>query len=82
MGKVHTPDLTSHVTEDAMVNIEKAWNGVREFVKVSKHNLPVYPDSWDGYPRAREKLYSRLKSEGVTDMFVITGDAHEFWVND
>lgn len=82
MGKVHTPDLTPHVTEEALVNIEKAWSGVRQFVDVSKHNLPVYPDSWDGYPVAREKLYDRLKTDGVTDMVVITGDAHEFWVND
>ncbi len=82
MGKVMTPDMTPHVTEDALAAIEKAWSGVRTFVEVSKYGLPVYPDSWDGYPAAREKLYARMKSEGVTDMFVITGDAHEFWVND
>ncbi|MGJ8562631.1 MAG: alkaline phosphatase D family protein [Alphaproteobacteria bacterium] len=82
MGKVMTPDMTPHVDEASMAAIEKEWDGVRGFVEVSKYGLPVYPDSWDGYPVAREKLYSRLKAEGVTDMFVITGDAHEFWVND
>ncbi len=82
MGRVMTPDLTPYVTEEAMVAIEAQWAGVRDFVDVSKYTLPVYPDSWDGYPAAREKLYDRLRSEGVTDICVITGDAHEFWVND
>ncbi len=82
MGKVSTPDMTPHVNEAALASIETVWDGVREFVELSKYNLPVYPDSWDGYPAAREKLYARLKAADVTDMFVITGDAHEFWSND
>lgn len=82
MGKVMSPDMTPHVDEASLRAIEKEWSAVRTFVEVSKYGLPVYPDSWDGYPAAREKLYKRLKSGGVTDMFVITGDAHEFWVND
>ena len=44
--------------------------------------MPVYPDSWDGYPIARENFYARLIKEGVNDLLVVTGDAHEFWVND
>lgn len=82
MGKLHTPDMAPYVNEEAMVAIEQAWAGVRQFVELSKYNLPVYPDSWDGYPVARETLYSRLKTEGVEDILVVTGDAHEFWVND
>lgn len=82
MARLMTPDLTPHVSEEAISAIEKEWAGVRNFVGVSKFSLPVYPDSWDGYPVAREKLYTRLKQEDVTDMLVITGDAHEFWVND
>ncbi len=82
MGRLSTPDMTPYVDETSMANIEKAWAGVRDFVELSKYALPVYPDSWDGYPVAREKLYTRLKAEGVTDMLVVTGDAHEFWVND
>lgn len=82
MGKVLTPDMTPHVDEGSMQAIEKSWSGVRDFVELSKHALPIYPDSWDGYPAARERLYTQLKSKGVTDMFVITGDAHEFWIND
>ena len=49
---------------------------------LSKYNLPIYPDSWDGYPVARENFYQRLIQAGVKDIVVLTGDAHEFWAND
>jgi phosphodiesterase/alkaline phosphatase D-like protein len=82
MVKLKSPDLTPHVTEEAISAIETQWSGIRPFVEFSKFGLPVYPDAWDGYPAAREKLYSRLNEIDVTDMLVITGDAHEFWIND
>lgn len=82
MGRLLTPDLTPHVTEEAMVNIEAEWASIRDFVGLSAYNLPVYPDSWDGYPIARENFYARLIEEDIRDLLVITGDAHEFWVND
>ena len=82
MGRLATPDLTPHVDEAAMVAIEPQWGGIRDFVELSTYSLPVYPDSWDGYPAAREKLYSALHGADIHDMLVVTGDAHEFWVND
>jgi phosphodiesterase/alkaline phosphatase D-like protein len=44
--------------------------------------MPLYPDSWDGYPVARENFYAALEEAGLNDMLVLTGDAHEFWLND
>ena len=82
MGRLLTPDLSPYVTEEAMVSIEKEWAGIRDFVGLSEYNLPVYPDSWDGYPIARENFYGRLIKEDIHDLLVVTGDAHEFWVND
>lgn len=82
MGKLHTADMTPHMVEDNIVALEKDWPGVRDFVRNSAFGLPIYPDSWDGYPWAREQFYQRLQAAGVTDMVVVTGDAHEFWVND
>lgn len=81
VGKLTTPDLTPYVSEDVIVEIEKQWPPIREFVGVSKFRLPVYPDSWDGYPLAREALYSALDDAGVNDVLVVTGDAHEYWAN-
>ncbi len=82
MGRLLTTDMTPYIDENAMQIIEKDWPGVRDSMALSKYNLPIYPDSWDGYPVARENFYQRLIKEGVKDILVLTGDAHEFWVND
>jgi alkaline phosphatase D len=82
MGRLLTPDFTPYISEEAIQNIEPAWAGVRDFLTLSKYNMPVYPDSWDGYPLARETFYNALSQAGVKDMLVLTGDAHEFWVNE
>lgn len=82
MGRLLTPDFTPYIDETALQTIEKDWAGVRDFLTLSKYNMPVYPDSWDGYPVARNNFYTALNDAGVTDMLVLTGDAHEFWVNE
>jgi len=82
MGRLLTTDMEPYIDEEAMKVIEKDWVGVRESMALSKYNLPVYPDSWDGYPVARENFYQRLIKEDVRDIVVLTGDAHEFWMND
>ena len=81
MGRLTTPDLTPYVTEETIANIEKQWPPIRQFVELSKHRLPVYPDSWDGYPVARETLFEKLDTAGINDLLVLTGDSHEYWAN-
>ncbi|TIX49844.1 alkaline phosphatase [Alteraurantiacibacter aquimixticola] len=46
-----------------------------------KWNLPFYPDTWDGYPWAREKLYRLSREAGAGDLIFLTGDSHSFWAN-
>jgi phosphodiesterase/alkaline phosphatase D-like protein len=82
MGRLLTPDFTPYVDEETIQNIENDWPEVRDFLTLSKYNMPVYPDSWDGYPVAREKFYTALDAADLTDLLVLTGDAHEFWLND
>ena len=82
MGRLLTPDFTPYITQDAIEHIEVDWPEVRDFLTLSKYNMPVYPDSWDGYPVAREKFYAALDAADVNDILVLTGDAHEFWLND
>jgi len=82
IGRVSSPDLTPHVTPDAIEGMAKAWPPVRDFVEFSQYGLPTYTDSWDGYPAARDKFYDRLNADGINDIVVVTGDSHEFWVND
>jgi len=52
---------------------ELAWKG--------KWNLPFYPDTWDGYGWARERLYSQAREAGANDLIFLTGDSHSFWAN-
>ena len=82
MGRLLTPDFTPYISEDAVEKIEADWPEVRDFLNLSKYNMPVYPDSWDGYPVARENFYAALDAANIHDMIVLTGDAHEFWLND
>ncbi len=81
LGRLLTPDFTPYVTEEATTAIEKDWPGIHDFLTLSKYNLPFYPDSWDGYPFARERFFEALDDAGVNDVLVVTGDAHEFWAN-
>ena len=82
MGRLLTPDFSPYIDETALKLIEVDWPEVRDFLTLSKYNMPLYPDSWDGYPVARENFYAALNKAGLNDMLVLTGDAHEFWVND
>ncbi len=43
--------------------------------------LPFYPDTWDGYPWARERLYDLSRAAGAGDLIFLTGDSHSFWAN-
>lgn len=53
--------------------VDMAWKG--------KWNLPFYPDTWDGYEWARERLYRQARDTGVDDLVFLTGDSHSFWAN-
>ncbi len=82
LGRTQTPDFTPYVDPVATENIAKDWPGIYDFLELSKYNLPMYPDSWDGYPAARERFFDALDAKGVNDVLTVTGDAHEFWAID
>ena len=82
MAKVTAPDLTPHVTEEEIAELEKQWDQARAFVKSSALGLPLNFDAWDGYPAARERFYDMVKSAGGGGMLVVTGDTHTWWAND
>jgi alkaline phosphatase D len=37
------------------------------------------PDSWDGYPAARERVLRRIQSEAIDNVVVLSGDVHSSW---
>jgi len=82
MGKVTAPDLTPHITEEQIAELEQQWGEARAFVKSSSLGLPLNFDAWDGYPAARERFYDMAREAGATDLLVVTGDSHTWWAND
>ena len=75
MAKTPVPDLESmgFSMPSPSSGADLLWKG--------RWNLPFYPDTWDGYPWARERLYQMCKAVGVQDLVVLTGDSHSFWAN-
>jgi alkaline phosphatase D len=70
LGLLPDPDKTPDASKAAK---ELAWKG--------KWNLPFYPDTWDGYEWARERLYALSRRSGAGDLIFLTGDSHSFWAN-
>lgn len=77
MTEVRVPDLTAHGLAMPAGHV----NGSADLVWKGLHNLPLYLDTWDGYPWAREQLFDLCERAGVRDLFVLTGDSHSFWSN-
>lgn len=83
MAEVTAPDLTPHVTEEEIIELEKQWSPARAFIQFSTLGLPTNLDAWDGYPAARERFYDTLKNADAEDgLIVLTGDTHTWWAND
>ena len=82
MASVTAPDLSPHVTEEDIVELEKQWDQARSFVEFSKLGLPTNLDAWDGYPAARERFYDIVKKSNAQGLLVVTGDTHTWWAND
>ncbi len=41
-----------------------------------------YLDTWEGYPAARERLFNAIRTMGVSDVVVLTGDIHSSFAMD
>lgn len=82
MAEVTAPDLSEHVTEEDIIELEKDWPPARDFIKSSTLGLPTNFDAWDGYPAARERFYDMVKDVGAKGLIVVTGDTHTWWAND
>mgnify|MGYP006199214225 CR=1 FL=1 len=58
-----------------------ALDNARLLAAKGRAGLPFYPDTWDGYPWARERLYDLSRKAGASDLIFLTGDSHSFWAN-
>lgn len=58
------------------------WKLVCQQVMMAQLPQFLNTDQWDGYPKARERLYDVLEKTPVNDVVVLTGDIHSSWASD
>jgi alkaline phosphatase D len=61
--------------------VDSALGNAKQLAAKGRAGLPFYPDTWDGYPWARERLYDLSRDAGASDLVFLTGDSHSFWAN-
>lgn len=81
MAKINIPNMRAAENRPEIVQLLADSPNFKKWVERSEYRLPLNLDAWDGYPAERERLYTALQNEGVSDMIVLTGDTHEFWAN-
>lgn len=77
MAKVKMPNLQTGLTP---AQWEKVPVGSRRSWSTASYGLEWNPDSWSGYPAARERLYAAAKAAKAR-LVTLTGDTHTGWAN-
>jgi alkaline phosphatase D len=67
---------------DQLKTSQAQWKIVCQQVLMSP--LPQYlnTDQWDGYPKARDRIYETIEKNAIKDVVVLTGDIHASFAND
>lgn len=81
IAKTHVPNLQNHLKREVSKGYDPVAEEHAQFERLGKLDLPIYLDTWDGYPAAREKFYNMNQKLGIQDLLVLTGDSHSFWAN-
>lgn len=81
MARTHVPafDFAAIVGGDLTATKDPLSQEMGAMAFLSQLNLPIYLDTWDGYPAAREDFYQICARAGAEDLIVLTGDSHAFW---
>ncbi|HCL72154.1 MAG TPA: alkaline phosphatase, partial [Gammaproteobacteria bacterium] len=76
------PDVANSLEQEAGRRYDSLPDSHRLFSRLGQLDLPLYLDTWDGYPAARERFYQRCSAADASDLIVLTGDSHAFWANE
>jgi alkaline phosphatase D len=68
-------DNLANATARWTVLSQQVYSFARDFAKVNP-DARFQMDVWDGYPAARQRLYSRIKETKAQNPIVISGDVH------
>ena len=82
VARTHVPDVANRLEQEAGRRYDSLPDSHRLFSRLGQLDLPLYLDTWDGYPAARERFYQRCSAAGASDLIVLTGDSHAFWANE
>jgi alkaline phosphatase D len=86
MGRVASPDLRTSLGEEKWKALiaglpEDLRPLLSRLAGLGALGLPYNLDAWDGYPAARERVYSAFKAAGAHPL-MLAGDSHTFWANE
>lgn len=81
MARTHVPDLSQHLKKKNQKDYDPVADEHARFGRLGELDLPLYLDTWDGYPAARQSFYEQNQQLGIEDLLVLTGDSHSFWTN-
>ncbi len=83
MAKTVSPNLQDPILDKLRKNLTgKRKSKIDKLALLGELGLPEDLDMWDGYPVAREKFYQIARDAGASDLLVVSGDSHSFWVNE
>jgi len=78
MAKTTLPNFQETLTPEQLAAQDNGF--VQTMVGFSALGLPFNLDAWDGFPAARERLYSGAASAGA-NLVTLAGDTHTAWAN-
>lgn len=78
MARVRLPDMQQVLTPEQIAAQDNEF--VRGMIGFSALGLPMNLDAWDGYPAARERLYTSVAKTNAR-LVTLAGDTHTAWAN-
>ena len=82
IARTHVPNLDGKLQRETSDGYDPVAESHARFSRLGQLDLPLYLDTWDGYPVARERFYDLCRRVGASDLLVLTGDSHAFWANE
>lgn len=61
---------------------EWLWQPLAELGMLAEDAYGAQPDQWDGYPAARDRLFSHIRRENIGNVVFLAGDVHTGWAVD